>query len=422
MKTYLVGGAVRDMAMGKEPRDRDYVVVGSTEEEMLAKGYTKVGASFPVFLHPETGEEYALARTERSTGPGYHDFEVVFGPDVTLKEDLMRRDLTINAIAYDEEAGEYIDPFGGLWDIEKRLLRSVTDQSMIEDPLRIYRAARLYARFGDMEFDFTNDTADAMLDAIPNLKHLPKERKFAEIQKCFNDLSPGNRPSMMVDILVTLGELPELAELRSVPQPPEHHPEGDAYTHTLLVMDAAKDLRIGGRTLFAAMLHDVGKAVTYAERGNLHGHEAAGVPVTKAICERFGVPVQWQKTAMFVTKHHGRVPGIMNMTPRSVYDLLAELKVEQDMQMVLDLIVAAKCDARGRGPERENDPYVPGKFLFRVASRLFMAKKDGEFKEKSQEIALKWKGNPAMIASEVRAMKIAKVRAIMREVKSGYED
>lgn len=416
MKIYLVGGACRDMLMGREPKDRDYVVVGSTHEEMIALGFgMPVGASFPVYLHPVTGDEYALARTERSTGPGYHDFEVVFSPEVTIEEDLKRRDLTINAMAYDEEAKELIDPFGGAKDIENRILRAVSGTAMIEDPLRVYRAARLFARFGD-EWDFEYDTAGAMLDATDNLKFLPKERKFAEIQKCFSDRSESNRPSQMIDVLVHLGELPEIDALRHVPQPPEHHPEGDAYTHTMLVMDAAKDLFAKPEVMWAAMLHDVGKAVTYKERGNLHGHEEAGVPVAAEICDRFGVPQSWKKLALAVTKNHGRIHRIMEMKPKSVYDLLTELKVEQSLDMLVNVIAASVYDSNGRGPTRSK-AYPQGLFLMRVALNFTAPSMRKDMREESQKIALKWKGNPAMISSEIRAMKISKLRSIIRTVK-----
>ena len=417
MKIYLVGGAVRDMLMGREPKDRDYVVVGSTHEEMIALGFgMPVGASFPVYLHPVTGDEYALARTERSTGPGYHDFEVVFSPEVTIEEDLKRRDLTINAMAYDEEAEELIDPFGGAKDIENRILRAVSGTAMIEDPLRVYRAARLFARFGD-KWDFDMDTAVAMLDAVDNLKWLPKERKFAEIQKCFSDQSESNRPSQMIDVLVELGELPEIDALRHVPQPPEHHPEGDAYTHTLLVMDAAKEMFSKPETMWAAMLHDVGKSVTYEAHGNLHGHEEAGVPVAAGICDRFGVPQSWKKLALAVTKNHGRIHRIMEMKPKSVYDLFAELKVEQSMDMLINVIAASVYDSNGRGPTRSKAYYPQGLFLLRVAYRFTAPAVREAMREESQKIALKWKGNPAMISSEIRAMKISKLRGIIRTVK-----
>lgn len=416
MKIYLVGGAVRDMLMGRGPKDRDYVVVGSTHEEMIALGFgMPVGASFPVYLHPVTGDEYALARTERSTGPGYHDFEVVFSPEVTIEEDLKRRDLTINAMAYDEEAKELIDPFGGAKDIENRILRAVSGTSMIEDPLRVYRAARLFARFGD-KWDFDMDTAVAMLDAVDNLKWLPKERKFAEIQKCFSDQSESNRPSQMIDVLVELGELPEIDALRHVPQPPEHHPEGDAYTHTLLVMDAAKEMFSKPETMWAAMLHDVGKAVTYEAHGNLHGHEEAGVPVAAEICDRFGVPQSWKKLALAVTKNHGRIHRVMEMKPKSVYDLFAELKVEQSLDMLINVIAASVYDSNGRGPTRSK-AYPQGLFLMRVALHFTAPSMRKDMREESQKIALKWKGNPAMISSEIRAMRISKLRSIIRTVK-----
>lgn len=414
MKVYLVGGAVRDMLMGRESKDRDYVVVGSTEEEMLSLGYTKVGAAFPVFLHPETKEEYALARTERSTGPGYHDFETIFTPDVTLEEDLKRRDLTMNAIAFDEESGTFIDPHNGYQDIINKQLVAVSEKTFEEDPLRIYRLARLYARFGG-EFTIPVSTLRHSRNAGWNLDHLPKERKFAEIEKCFNDKSPTNKPSLMITFLSLIDELPEVAALEGVPQPPAHHPEGDAFVHTMLVIDAAHKIGYDAKHVWAALCHDLGKATAYNTHGVLHGHEEMGVPLAEALSDRFGAPVQWKKLAVTVARNHGRVHKIMEATPKKVYDLLAELKMEQCLDTLEDLATVCRADAWGRGPTRYGMDYQQGEFLFSVAV-AFLRRKP-EIKKECQEIALKWKDNHAMLASEIRAMKIAHVREIMRGLK-----
>lgn len=425
MKIYLVGGAVRDAIMGVEPKDKDYVVVGSTEEEMLSHGFSKVGSAFPVFLHPETKEEYALARTERSTGPGYHDFEVVFGPEVTITQDLMRRDLTMNAIAWDTEKKEVIDPFGGVHDIKNKIMTTVSTTAMYEDPLRVYRLARLFARYGG-EFQIPAKTMWQVEGARDNLKHLPKERKFAEIKKCFEDTSRSNKPSLMIDMLVSLGEFPELEALKGIPQPLEHHPEGDAYVHTLLVMDAAASLSATAPEMFSAMLHDVGKAVVYKEFGVLHGHEEAGVPVVHELCDRLGVPGSWRKLAAVCTKHHGHVHKIMEMKPRKVYNLLNLLKAEQDFDTLLSLCLVCTADAWGRGPTKYGKVYKQGSYLMDVACGL--AEKRKELKQKSKDIALKFYGREVaghfgtnhMIAEQIRAEKIAVVRNLILEIKDGY--
>ncbi|AXN57812.1 tRNA nucleotidyltransferase [Acinetobacter phage ABPH49] len=404
------------MLMGKEPKDRDYVVVGSTHEEMISLGFgMPFGAAFPVYHHPETKEEYALARTERSTGPGYHDFETLFSPDVTLEQDLLRRDLTINAIAYDEETGEFIDPHGGVEDIKNKQLRPVNPKAFLEDPLRIYRLARLFARYGG-EFQIGWRTMWLVTQAVKagGLNHLPKERKFAEIEKCFKDDSRSNKPSMMITFLADIGELPEIAALEGVPQPAEHHPEGDAFVHTMLVMDAAFNLGASAQELFAAMLHDVGKAVVYEKYGKLHGHEEAGVPVVEQVCDRFGVPLSWRKLAVVCTENHGRVHKIRDMRPKKVLALLERLKAEQSFDTMLSLCLVCQADAWGRGPDRYGKMYLQGVYLMNVAEALALARKD--LKIKNREIALQCKGNPGKIAERVRAEKLSVVKSAIREM------
>ncbi|URC22201.1 Poly A polymerase [Serratia phage vB_SmaM-ChuuTotoro] len=416
MKKYLVGGAVRDMLMGLEPKDRDYVVVGETEESMLAAGFTKVGADFPVFLDPETKEEYALARKERSTGPGYHDFETDFSPEVTLEEDLLRRDLTINAIAYDEETGQYIDPYGGVEDIKAKRLAAVNNNAFLEDPLRIYRLARLFARYGG-GFEIPTRTLWQVTAAVKagGLNHLPKERKFSEIKKCFSDYSRQNKPSLMVVFLADIGELPEIAALEKVPQPPEHHPEGDAFVHTGLVIDAACHMGAQDKEIFAAMLHDVGKAPVFEEYGVLHGHEEAGVPLVHEICDRFGVPESWRKLAAVCTENHGRVHKIKEMKPKKVLALLEKVKAEQSFDTLLSLCLVCQADAWGRGPTRFGTKYDQGFYLMEIAGALSESRK--ELKEKNKEIALRWKGEPSKIAELVKAEKLKVVKRKIGEMK-----
>lgn len=414
MKIYLVGGAVRDELMGVESKDRDYVVVGSTPEEMLALGFTQVGAAFPVYLHPETKEEYALARTERSTGPGYHDFEVVFGPEVTLREDLERRDLTINAIAKDLETGEYIDPFNGMLDIDEGVLRHVSATTLRDDPLRIYRLARLLARYGG-DFRVDENTMFLAEKAKANLLALPKERKFAEIQKCFSDQSPRNKPSLMIDMLCHLGEMPEVANLVGALQPAAHHPEGDAYVHTLLCLDYAQSIMSGPDTKWAVLCHDLGK-VQFFEYGNLHGHEVSGLEFVASLSERFGVPNKWAELAHRVCEDHTRLHRINDLKPKKVYDLIERLRATKETASAMKFMEACICDARGRGPEKMFDVYDQPHVLWACVVELYNNRH--EISEKSKEIAEKRKGNPEKIRLEVRSLKTGYVARALERVKA----
>lgn len=416
MKIYLVGGAVRDELMGVESKDRDYVVVGSTHEEMIALGFEQVGAAFPVYLHPETKEEYALARTERSTGPGYHDFEVIFSPDVTIEEDLARRDLTINAIAKDLGTGEYIDPCGGIQDIEKGVLKNVSAAAMREDPLRIYRLARFLARFGG-KFVVDESTMFICESAKSTLAALPKERKMAEIRKCFEDQSKENRPSLMIDMLCDLGEMPEVENLRGALQPVAHHPEGDAYVHTLLCLDYAQRLMSSPEVKWAVLCHDLGK-VQYFKYGNLHGHEESGLPLVKSLSERFGVPNKWEDLAHRVCADHTRLHRIMDLKPRKVFDLIERVKAHkpQENQFALKFMEACICDARGRGPEKMFDDYDQPLVLWACALELH--KNRLEISEKSKEISERLAGRHEAISSEIRSMKIKYVARALAQVKA----
>lgn len=414
MKVYLVGGAVRDELMGVPSKDRDYVVVGSTHEEMIALGFEQVGATFPVYLEPETKEEYALARTERSTGAGYHDFEVVFSPDVTIEQDLARRDLTINAIAKDLDTGEYVDPFGGMRDLQRRVLRQTTVNTMRDDPLRTYRLARLYARFGG-KFVIDHSTASCAKEAAPRLAALPKERKMAEIRKCFEDQSSQNEPSLMIDMLCTLGEMPEVNNLKGALQPPQHHPEGDAYVHTLLCLDYAQRLMSSPEVKWAVLCHDLGK-MQFFEYGNLHGHEEGGLPYVQAMNERFGVPNMWADLAYRVCEDHTKMHRVNDMTPRKVFDLMTRIKANKDDRFAMKFMEACLCDARGRGPEKMFDNYDQSHVLW--AGVVELHKYRLEVSEQCKEIAERLKGRRELIAQEVRAVKIKYVSRALTRVKA----
>lgn len=361
MKVYLVGGAVRDGFLGREVHDRDYVVVGATHEEMIDKGFTQVGAAFPVYLHAETKEEYALARTERKVGDGHKGFETFFSPDVTLEEDLSRRDLTINAMAQDMETGEIIDPFGGQYDIQNKVLRHTTE-AFLDDPLRILRLYRFKAQLGK-DWVINSDTKAMCYNNRYGLSHISGERKWKEMEKA---LSSNNFRSY-AEAMAELGELPELDTLRGVEQPPEHHPEGDAFVHTLLCLDVADIYEANPYTKFAVLCHDFGKAITFRKYGNLVGHEEEGLEPVRALCNRLRIPNDFRDVALYVTEHHTRVHciaprgGNKGAKPKSimkVFEAAGNFTSAKTGMMIGSLADACFCDAKGRGPTKFKEPYV----------------------------------------------------------------
>lgn len=348
MQVFQVGGAVRDKLLGRAVRDHDYLVVGATPAIMLAQGFRQVGADFPVFLHPETGEEYALARTERKSGAGYRGFEVHAAPDVTLEDDLARRDLTINAIAMDA-SGELHDPYGGQKDLEDKVLRHVRSHSFVEDPVRVLRLARFAARYQD--FSIAPETLHlvaAMVQAR-ELDHLVAERVWAEIAKGLME----DKPSRMFQVLHSCGALavllPELDALWGVPQPAVHHPEIDTGVHALMVLDAAA---AGGASLevrFAALLHDLGKGVTPSDKWpSHHGHENLGVPVVEAVCKRLKVPAACRDLAVLVCREHTNVHRVSDLNATTVNKLLMRADAFRRPARFQELLLACMYDARGR--------------------------------------------------------------------------
>ncbi len=349
MKTYLVGGAVRDTLLGRTVRERDWVVVGATPEQLLAQGFKPVGKDFPVFLHPGTGEEYALARTERKTAPGYHGFEVTAHSGVTLAEDLLRRDLTINAMAQDE-AGRLIDPYGGQQDLERRVLRHVSP-AFIEDPVRILRLARFTARFAALGFTVAPETLELMKEMVAagEVDALVPERVFQELARALSEPEPAAffRVLRRCDALARL--FPEIDRLFGVPQPRVYHPEIDTGLHTLLVLQQAVKLSDDPMIRFAALTHDLGKGVTsQAQWPKHHGHETAGIPLLNALCERYRMPSAWRTLAGNVMRHHGICHRAFELRPATVVALFHNLDAFRKRNDFEAFLLACTADARGR--------------------------------------------------------------------------
>lgn len=347
MKTYLVGGAVRDSLLGITGADRDWVVVGSTPEAMAALGFTPVGKDFPVFLHPQTHEEYALARTERKTAPGYKGFVVHASPEVTLEEDLARRDLTINAMAQAED-GTLIDPYGGQLDVQHQVLRHVTE-AFREDPVRILRVARFAARFAD--FSVAPATMTLMQDMVVagEVDALVSERVWQELSKGLMSA----KPSRMLQVLRDCGALkillPEVDRLYGVPQPPEHHPEIDTGVHLEMVLDETARVHAPLEVRFAALCHDLGKGTTAKELLPRHiGHEQRSVTLLRKLCERLRVPVPCRELAEVVAREHGHIHGAMSFGAEALLRLLIRCDAIRRPDRFVRVLMACESDARGR--------------------------------------------------------------------------
>lgn len=354
MKTYLVGGAVRDALLNIPVKDRDFLVVGSTPEELLALGYQQVGADFPVFLHPETKEEYALARQERKSGQGYNGFICDFSPEVTLEQDLIRRDLTINAIAQDPTSGEIFDPFCGLADLEQRILRHVSP-AFEEDPLRVLRVARFAARFYALGFRIADETVKLMqkMTACGELNHLTAERVWLETQKAFETPSP----HIYFEVLREVGALkvlfPEVDALFGKPQPEKYHPEIDSGIHTLMVLKQAKKLAKKAENptalLFAALCHDLGKGLTPEDILPHHyGHEVKGIQPTRNLANRLKVPTEVKDFAILVSEYHTHCHKIAELRPETVLKLFNALDVWRKPKRFEDFLLACEADSKGR--------------------------------------------------------------------------
>ncbi|EHW1397209.1 fused tRNA nucleotidyltransferase/2',3'-cyclic phosphodiesterase/2' nucleotidase/phosphatase Cca [Escherichia coli] len=363
MKIYLVGGAVRDALLGLPVKDRDWVVVGSTPQEMLDAGYQQVGRDFPVFLHPQTHEEYALARTERKSGSGYTGFTCYAAPDVTLEDDLKRRDLTINALAQDDN-GEIIDPYNGLGDLQNRLLRHVSP-AFGEDPLRVLRVARFAARYAHLGFRIADETLTLMREMTHagELEHLTPERVWKETESALTT----RNPQVFFQILRDCGALrvlfPEIDALFGVPAPARWHPEIDTGIHTLMTLSMAAMLSPQVDVRFATLCHDLGKGLTPPELWpRHHGHGPAGVKLVEQLCQRLRVPNEIRDLARLVAEFHDLIHTFPMLNPKTIVKLFDSIDAWRKPQRVEQLALTSEADVRGRTGFESAD-YPQGRWL-----------------------------------------------------------
>lgn len=403
LECYLVGGAVRDRLLGNESKDRDWVVVGAKPDEMIERGFKPVGRDFPVFLHPRTHEEYALARTERKTAPGYKGFEAHASPEVTLVEDLERRDLTINAMALDAR-GNLVDPFHGKRDLDDRVLRHVS-AAFAEDPLRVLRVARFTARYGDLGFTVAAETLALMraIVARGEMEALVAERVWQELHGALGE----PRPDLFVSTLRDCGALarlvPELDALFGVPQPEQYHPEIDTGAHVLLAMRASARLSRRADVRFAVMLHDLGKGLT---PGRLlpshHGHEEAGLAPVETVCKRLRAPARFRTLALAVCRYHLKLHRLEELKPRTVLELLTGLDAFRNPDRLEPFVLACEADSRGR-KGCEDRPYPQARLLndyLEAARRVDLSDLAGRASA------------PRKIEEEVRRRRIAAMRKV----------
>ena len=349
MTSFLVGGAVRDRLLGYPVSEHDWVVIGETSESMLARGFRPVGKDFPVFLHPETQEEYALARTERKTAPGYSGFVFHASADVSLEQDLIRRDLTINAMAMSHD-DQLIDPYNGRADLENRILRHVSS-AFSEDPVRILRVARFAARYVHLGFTVAEETLQLMRQMVSSgeVEHLVAERVWAELHKALQE----RHPVAFFEVLRDCGALevifPEIAALFGVPQPAQHHPEIDTGVHVLMVLEQASRLSAQADVRLAALLHDLGKAVTPAQHWpSPHGHEQKGLPVLARLCDRLRLPKAFRALAEDVMQYHTHCHRAPELRAETLVDFLHNIGAFREHNHLEGFLLACEADARGR--------------------------------------------------------------------------
>jgi len=408
MKMWMVGGAVRDALLGRPVNDRDWVVVGATPHELVEAGYVPVGKDFPVFLHPDTKEEVALARTERKTAPGYHGFAFHADPGVTLEEDLQRRDLTINAMAQDE-AGEIVDPWGGRRDLEGKLLRHVSP-AFAEDPVRILRLARFAARLPDFRVAPETEALMRHMVEIGEVDALVPERVWQELSRGLMEATP----SRMFEVLRSCGALarllPEVDRLWGVPQPPAHHPEVDTGVHLMLVLDMAARLQAPLAVRFACLGHDLGKGTTPAAELPRHiAHEARSVTLVQEVAQRLKVPTDCRELAEVVAREHGNIHRSMTLDASAVMRLLERCDVWRRPARFDELLLACECDARGRtGFEDRPYPQRP-----RLQGALAAALAVDTGRVSADALARGWKGTA--IGAAIRHARFEAVAAFLAE-------
>lgn len=363
MKIYLVGGAVRDELLGFPYEEKDWVVVGATPEQMGAQGFRPVGRDFPVFIHPESGEEYALARTERKTGKGYKGFSFFTGPDISLEDDLIRRDLTINAMARGEH-GELIDPFGGQRDLEDRVLRHVS-AAFAEDPVRVLRVARFAARYHHLGFTLAPETL-ALMTRLANgdeLHHLIPERVWSETEKALTTQSPWVFVEVLRECAALAVLYPEIDRLFGVPQRADYHPEIDTGVHTLMTLRQAAKLSTDPTVRFAALVHDLGKGTTPAGILPSHfGHEERGVPLIHAVCDRYRIPNDFRELAIPVARLHLLCHTVFELRPVTVLRIFKAVDAFRQPARFERFLLAVEADARGRLGYEDSD-YAQARWL-----------------------------------------------------------
>jgi tRNA nucleotidyltransferase (CCA-adding enzyme) len=412
MQAYVVGGAVRDALLGLPVQDHDWVVVGATPEQMVARGFRPVGKDFPVFLHPETQEEYALARTERKTAPGYHGFVFHTSPDVKLEDDLVRRDLTINAMARAED-GTIVDPYGGQRDLQARVFRHVSD-AFAEDPVRILRLARFAARFPEFRVaDSTNALMRRMVEE-GEVDALVPERVWQELSRGLMEQKPSRMLAVLRDCGALARILPELDALWGVPQPALHHPEVDTGVHMMLVIDYAAERGFGLPVRFAALMHDLGKGATPSEHWpRHHGHEGMGPRLIAELSKRLRVPLESRDLAVMTAREHGNVSRALELRANTLVTLFERCDAFRKPERFAQMLLAAECDSRGRGHEthemRYRD-YPQGPYLLRAlaAARAVNA----------GEIAGRYVENKEKIPEAIHAARVGAVKAALNDVRN----
>ena len=416
MKSYGVGGAVRDALLGLPVKDHDHVVVGATPDDMVAQGYRPVGKDFPEFLHPQTQEEYALARTERKTAPGYKGFVFHTSTEVTLEEDLVRRDLTINAIARADD-GTLTDPFGGQRDIAARIFRHVSD-AFAEDPVRILRVARFAARYPD--FRVAPETNELMRQMVEQgeVDALVAERVWQELSRGLME----QQPSRMLEVLRDCGALarilPELDVLWGVPQPEKWHPEIDTGAHILQVIDCAAKANLELPTRVACLMHDLGKGVTPSNNWPAHhGHEELGVKLVEQVCKRLRVPTDCRDLAVMTAREHGNVGRALQLRPNTIVKLLERCDAFRKPARFSQMLLATECDSRGRiGPSASyQDAPFPQAAYLETAMAAARAVNAGE-------IAQRCLDNPQRIPEFVHRERVKAVKIALNADDDGAAD
>ena len=408
-QVYLVGGAVRDKLLNIKSKDNDYVVIGETPKTMESLGFVPIGSDFPVYLHPKTKEEYALGRTERKSGKGYTGFVVDASPTVTLEEDLARRDLTINSMALDEH-GNIIDPFNGQTDLQNKTLRHTTE-AFVEDPVRVLRIARFLARYGS---DWRiHPSTYALMRELKNkgeLNHLVPERVWLETEKALGE----KHPELYFEALQGLGIFPELERMVNVPQPANHHPEGDVFVHTMLVLRRAADLNFNLEARFAALTHDFGKALSFKKYGNLRGHEREGVVVIEAFCERLKVPNRFRDIGVLTSDNHTLCHTVDQLRPQTIHKLIVtNLNALVYPERFIAFTQACQCDAQGRGETLVDKPYPQAAKLRAIHTELQKMDK----KQVVQDALKNGKKGPE-IGEEVKLAEINCIKAFLEHEKS----